>query len=215
MSPIPSIWVALTPRVLADNRPGMIELPSSIKHKDIWAYLALTSVILVITLLLAYLVYSCYAVSNRTPIASATPADHKPRKERKKPNRCRSDSQRMMMMSNASQVSVNEPTFEHDQYSVSIPPLAVTTTSPLNYGRPVDKPVDHSSHSYETPRGLDSHNIRYIPPITSCSPPAVVMIWNDPKLSPIHGSIVMSPFDDGSDNTTILGAVPACRRSSC
>ena len=97
MSPIPSIWVALTPRVLADNRPGMIELPSSITHRNIWAYLALTSVILVITFLLAYLVYSCYAVSNRTPIPSGTPADPKPRKdflnERKKPNRCRSDSQ--------------------------------------------------------------------------------------------------------------------------
>ena len=112
----------------------------------------------------------------------------------------------MMMMSNASQASVTEPTFEHDQYSVSIPPLAVTTTSPLNYGLPIDKPVNHSSYSYETPLGLDSHNIRYIPPITSCSPPAVVMIWNDPKLSPIHGSIVLSPFDDDYDNTTILGA---------
>ena len=112
----------------------------------------------------------------------------------------------MMMMSNASQASVTEPTSEHDQYSVSIPPLAVTTTSPLNYGLPIDKPVNHSSHSYETPLGLDSHNIRYIPPITSCSPPAVVMIWNDPKLSPIHGSIVLSPFDDDYDNTTILGA---------
>lgn len=97
MSPIPSIWATLTPRVLADNRPGMIELPSSIKHRNIWAYLALTLVILVITFLLAYLVYSCYAVSSRTPITSGTPTDPKPRKvflnERKKPNRCRSDSQ--------------------------------------------------------------------------------------------------------------------------
>jgi hypothetical protein len=97
MSPIPSIWVALTPRVLADNHSGMIELPSSIKHRNIWAYLALTSVILVITFLLAYLVYSCYAVSHRTPIASGTPTEPKPRKdflnERKKPNRYRSDSQ--------------------------------------------------------------------------------------------------------------------------
>ena len=109
-------------------------------------------------------------------------------------------------MSNASQVSVTEPTSEHDQYSVSIPPLAVTTTSPLNYGLPIDKPVNHSSHSYETPLGLDSHNIRCIPPITSCSPPPVFMICNDPKLSPIHISILMSPFDNDSDNTTILGA---------
>ncbi|KAF8960245.1 hypothetical protein BDZ97DRAFT_1329591 [Flammula alnicola] len=66
---------------------------------------------------------------------------------------------------------------------------------------------------------FDSNNIRFVPPLNPFMTPSAVLLWNDPKLSPVHGSIItnasstpttppdMSYFP--STSTTLVESLPA------
>ncbi|KDR74374.1 hypothetical protein GALMADRAFT_581147 [Galerina marginata CBS 339.88] len=55
------------------------------------------------------------------------------------------------------------------------------------------------SEETEPPVEFDANNIRFVPPLNPFMTPSAALIWNDPKLSPIHGSIITTPKSNVSD----------------
>ena len=77
----------------------------------------------------------------------------------------------------------------------SILPLPPITDRP-------SAPRRESDNKFPGSLEFESNNIQYTPPLNPFMTPPTGLLWNDPKLSPIHGSIITySPNIDGGLST--------------
>ncbi|CAA7268989.1 unnamed protein product [Cyclocybe aegerita] len=107
------------------------------------------------------------------------------------------------------QLSPVSPSPSYMTGDTSPPPLAPRSNISAGRSRANTQTSPRDHREEEPPVEFDSHNIRFAPPLNPFMTQSAAMLWNDPKLSPINGSIITPTSSSWMGSSSPGGSSPS------